>query len=145
MIYNLCNPWSRRWPHQLVQSHGNHEDELLRPLSMEGWLSEDSNIVLLCLLSCMYPGCVSMGTPSQWMNMKGFLAWHDLGLPSQHMLAPGLPISLAEATWDLAWSLRLFLLHRGQTCPCEGFPHLSWLSLFFLHWRALLSINSLQV
>ena len=39
-----------------------------------------------------------MGTPSQGMDMAGFLAGHDMGLPNQQMLAPGLPISLAEAT-----------------------------------------------
>lgn len=131
------------WPHQLVQSCGNHEDELLRPLSMEGWQSEDSNIVPLCLLSCMYPGCVSHGYSQPVWTWWG--SWHGVtwDSPTSRCWPQDTPL----AGWShLRPDLKseTFLLHKGQTCPCEGFPHLPWLSLFFLLWRALPSINSLQ-
>ena len=41
----------------------------------------------VCILA-VFP----MGTPSQCMNMMGFLAWCDMGLPNQQMLAPGHPL-----------------------------------------------------
>ena len=110
------------WPHQLVQSCGNHEDELLRPLSMEGWLSEDSNIVPLCLLSCMYPGCVSHGYSQPVYEHDGVLSmvWH--GTPQPADVGPRTPPWLAEATWDLTWSLRLFYFTRVRHVHVKAFP-----------------------
>ena len=140
----VTNDISLCWPHQLVQSHGNHEDELLRPLSMEGWLSEDSNIVLLCLLSCMYPGCVSHGYSQPVNEHDGGLsmAWHgtpqpaDVGPRTPHQpgwshLRPGLKSEtfLTSQGSDMSmWrlspsSLTLFFSfirgHCSQSIPCR--------------------------